>query len=393
MGSEATPRTTLAARPLSLAIGGLAALAAAMGVGRFVYTPILPFMIDDLGLTKGQAGFIGSANFAGYLVGALLATAPILPGSRRTWMLGALAASAVTTAATGLLSSMTAFLVLRFLGGVASAFVLVFASTLVLERLRTMGHARLAALHFGGVGVGIALSALLVSGLAMWGGGWRSQWLVGGLVSLAAVLLAARLIPEQIEPPPATGGGERSRRLLTLVTAYGLFGFGYVITATFLVAIVRESEEIRSLEPVIWFVVGATAAPSVALWTWVSSKAGVLRTFAIACTVEAIGVAASVLWISPSGVVLAAALLGGTFMGITALGLVGARELSPNAPRRVFALMTAAFGLGQTIGPGFAGALHDRTGEFLSSSLTATCALLVAAMLAMGIVARKDATQ
>ncbi|MDH3692928.1 MAG: YbfB/YjiJ family MFS transporter, partial [Gammaproteobacteria bacterium] len=81
------------------------------------------------------------------------------------------------------------------------------------------------------------------------------------------------------------------------------------------------------------------------------------------------------------------------FMGITALGLVGARELSPNAPRRVFALMTAAFGLGQTIGPGFAGALHDRTGEFLSSSLTATCALLVAAMLAMGIVARKDATQ
>ena len=127
-------------RPLILALGGLLALAVAMGVGRFVYTPILPFMLEDLGLTKGQAGLIASANFAGYLAGALLAMAPVLPGSRRAWLLGALVMSALTTAAVGLASSMTAFLALRFAGGVASAFVLVFASTLVLERLRIAGR-------------------------------------------------------------------------------------------------------------------------------------------------------------------------------------------------------------------------------------------------------------
>ncbi len=170
-------------RPVLLALGGLIALAVSVGVGRFVYTPILPFMLADLGFSKGQAGLIASANYAGYLAGALLAMAPGLPGSRRAWLLGGLAASAVSTTAVGLASSLSAFLALRFAGGLASAFVLVFASTLVLERLRSAGRGGLSALHFAGVGAGIALSAVLVSGLAGAGLGWRWQWSASGLAS------------------------------------------------------------------------------------------------------------------------------------------------------------------------------------------------------------------
>lgn len=361
-----------------------------MGIGRFVYTPILPFMLEDLGLSKGQAGLIASANFAGYLAGALLAMAPVLPGSRRTWLIGALAASALTTAAVGLVSALPAFLALRFAGGLASAFVLVFASTLVLERLRSAGRGGLSALHFAGVGAGIAVSAVLVSGLAATGFGWRWQWLASGLTSLACTLVVARLIPDQGEPTPAPDRGETRNGLPALVAAYGLFGFGYVITATFLVTIVRESEAIRPLEPLIWFVVGAAAVPSVALWVWLGARIGVTRAFALACGVEAVGVAASVVWITVPGVVLAAGLLGGTFMGITALGLVAAQQLVRGDPRRPLALMTAAFGLGQILGPVFAGLLYDQTGSFLSSSLTASAALAVAAVLAAGVAAKKQ---
>jgi len=120
--------------PLTLALGGLLAMAAGIGVGRFVYTPILPPMVEALHLSKSQAGLIASANFVGYLGGALLATTR-LPGSRRAWLLGALAVNALGLAAMGLTSSLTLFLLLRLIAGVASAFALIFASALVLDRL------------------------------------------------------------------------------------------------------------------------------------------------------------------------------------------------------------------------------------------------------------------
>jgi predicted MFS family arabinose efflux permease len=109
--------------PVAVAIAGLVALAAALGIGRFVYTPILPVMAETLHLSKSQAGLIASTNLLGYLIGALLVATPRLPGSRRFWLLGSLGVSAVTTGTMGMVSSMPAFMALRFFGGAASAFV------------------------------------------------------------------------------------------------------------------------------------------------------------------------------------------------------------------------------------------------------------------------------
>ena len=370
-------------RPLALAIGGLAALAGALGVGRFVYTPLLPLMVDDLGLSKATAGFIASANFAGYLAGALLAATPLVRGPRRVWLLGALAASALSTGAMAFVASPVAFMALRFAGGGASAFVLVFASALVLDRLSAAGRPALSAVHFAGVGTGIAASAALVSLLAASGHDWRLLWLASGIASLLALVIVAILIPGDVEPATATtrSAGEGGRGLSALVAAYGLFGFGYVITATFLVAIVRDIAALRAIEPVVWLIVGLAAAPSVAFWTWAARRLGLPRAFAVACVAEAIGVAASIAWGAISGALLAAILLGGTFMGITALGLVLARRLASGEPRRILALMTAAFGLGQIIGPAFAGLAYDATASFLLPSLVAVAALLIGAVL------------
>ena len=367
------------------ALGGLIALAAALGIGRFVYTPILPPMAEALRLNGSAAGLIASANFLGYLIGALVASAPILPGSRRFWLVGALALSAITTGGMGLTQSLAPFLALRFLGGVASAFVLILASAVVLERLAEGGRAGLAALHFAGVGVGIALSAVIVAALLQAGASWQWLWLASGALSLVAALASAILLGNGRAPPrpagdnvaEATGGG-----LIRLIVAYGLFGFGYVITATFLVAIVRGTPAIRALEPVIWVIVGVAAAPSVAFWSRIATLIGIPATFALACLIEAVGVAISVAWPSEAGVFLAAILVGGTFMGLTALGLEQARVLATGDPRRVMAFMTSAFGLGQIVGPAFAGVMSDWLGSFTVPSIAAMVALLVAAVLA-----------
>ncbi len=352
--------------PLSLSIGGLLAMAAGIGIGRFVYTPILPPMVEALGLSKSQAGLIASANFVGYLAGALLATLR-LPGSRRAWLLAALVANAAGLAAMGLVTSLPSFLVLRLLAGIFSAFALVHASALVLQRLAEAGKPSLSAVHFAGVGTGIAVSAALVATLS----DWRTMWFASAALASLAAAAVAVLVPEEdhASRPTAAHGNAP----LALIVAYGLFGFGYIITATFIVAQVRGTPAIAPLEPYIWVLFGLSAAPSVALWTALSRKWGILNAFAIASLVEAAGVAGSAIWTNEVTVIGAALLVGGTFMGLTALGLIAASGR--------IALMSASFGFGQILGPLFAGYVFDATGSLALPLLGAAAALIVAAAL------------
>ena len=376
-------------RPLLLSLGGLLAMAAGIGVGRFVYTPILPPMVEALHLTKAQAGLIASANFIGYFAGALLATMR-LPGSRRSWLLGSLAVTAICLAAMGLTSSVPLFLLLRLVAGMASAFALIFSSALVLDRLASAGRGALSAVPFAGVGSGIAVSAALVALLVSSGATWSSLWFASAALALGASLAVACMVPPDsvvTGTAPPIAKAPVSAAFLALLTAYGLFGFGYVITATFIVDMVRGSAGIAHLEPYIWVLFGLSAAPSVALWTWIGRSWGVLRTFAVASLVEAAGVAASALWLHTTGVLVAAVFVGGTFMGLTALGLIAAREISPNGtggdPRSRIALMTASFSAGQILGPVFAGYVYDATGSLAMPSLVAVAALVLAALLSV----------
>ena len=364
--------------PLSLAIGGMLAMAAGLGIGRFVYTPILPPMVEALGLSNSQAGLIASANFVGYLLGALLA-AVRLPGSRRTWLMAALAVNAAGLAAMGLTTSLAAFLLLRLIGGIASAVTLIFASALVLDRLAVAGRGRLGAVHFAGVGTGIAVSAALVAMLH----DWRAMWLASGALALAAGLAVLLLVPPDRPGSQVKATGPRQplpRGFLPLALAYGLFGFGYIITATFIVAMVRGSREIAGLEPYIWVMFGVSAAPSVALWTGLAARWGIRRTFAIVAFIEALGVAVSALWLTSASVIVTSVLVGGTLMGLTALGVMGARE-GGGDPRGRIALMTAAFSAGQIVGPSFAGYFYDLTGSLSGPSWAAAAALGVAGFL------------
>lgn len=373
-------------RLVALACGGLVAMAAALGIGRFVYTPILPVMLDALGWSKSEAGLVASANYLGYFIGALAAGQPFVSAKPRRWLLTALTLSAMSTVAMALPSEIAWFIGLRFVGGLASAFVIVCASTLVLERLSLSGHGSLSAIHFAGVGIGIMISAIAIAALQASGADWRELWIGSGSIALLSVIVVATLIPvhDGAKAAPKTGHtGGASGRLAAIIVAYGLFGFGYVITATFLVAIVRLTSEIRVLEPWIWMLFGLAAVPSITVWCKLGERIGLMGAFAAACAVEAVGVAASVEWVTIAGVCLSAILLGGTFMGITALGLMIARELSAERPQRVVGWMTASFGVGQMVGPALAGVLFEHFGSFRAASLVAVAALTVSAGLAI----------
>lgn len=378
--------------PYPLAFAGLLALTAAMGIGRFALTPILPFMIEGIPLSPADAGFIASANFLGYLAGAVGASALPSAGDGRRWFLAGLVLSVIAITAMGLSADPVALAVNRFVGGIASALVLVFSASLIVEPLTRAGRPELSAVLFGGVGSGIILSAAIVGVLGARGADWRMLWEACGAAAFIATLAIWYVLPrrERTAAVPAAAGesastGSSRWPLIRLNLAYGLFGFGYVITGTFLTTILRGSADLRALEAPVWALVGLAAAFSLWFWSRVAGRIGHARSFALACLVEAAAVALTVTSSAPAAFLVAAVMFGGTFVGISGIGLIVMRRISSANPSRAFGVMTAIFGVGQAIGPTVAGIGAEMTGSFTLPSLAAALALAVAAALSYGL--------
>jgi MFS family permease len=391
---DTTPRYDLRLVGLSGAI----TLAAAMGFGRFFYTPVLPGMIAGIPLSAADAGYVAAGNFAGYLAGAILAGQSFAAGRERTIALCALLATSLLLAAMALTTSVPAFIGIRFLAGVASALALILTSSIVLPFAREggrQGHV-VNFLHFGGVGMGIALSSALAFVVNLSAGGaahgWRINWLAGAAITLIAVVVVYRLLPR---PHAAT---ERRKEpalawrlpLVLLTTSYGLFGFGYVITATFLVTIARQGDAGPIVEFLAWFVTGTAAAISLLAWHPAAIRLGLAKSYVVAMIALAIGVVGSVLLPSTSGALFGGLLLGATFMVITAYGLQLGGKLAPESPRRALSSMTAAFGTGQIAGPLVAGWAAEKSGSFALPTLIATAVLVVSVVLAAIVVRRTE---
>ena len=380
--------------PPRLALAGLVALAVAMGVGRFAFTPLLPLMQADAGLTLTEGSWLASANYLGYLFGALATI--WLRAPPHVMVRTGLVATGLLTMAVGFVHGFELWWVLRFASGLASAWVLVYASAMTLERLMLARAGQLFGVVFGGVGAGIMVTGLACLALSSAGFESSAIWIAFGVASLAASAACWRTFRPmaRIAAPPSgeASEGARGRWGLaewTLITAYGLYGFGYIIPGTFLPVIARDLLGGTFASGWFWPMFGAAAFAGSLLTGRVSIARQ--RMALVACYfAEALGVIVPVILPNAFGLASGSLLLGFAFVAITMLTLREARSLAAARNFDAAPLMgalTAAFGFGQLVGPPFASFIVIRLGGF-GPSLAVAATGLAAGGLALWIMRR-----
>jgi MFS family permease len=360
------PELDIRAAPRLLSAGAVCAMAAialaqAMGIGRFAFTPLLPLMVRDGSLMPAAGAWIAASNYLGYLIGALMVgrLGLSLPALLRT----SLAGVALATAAAGLLDGLAALLVLRFAAGVFSAWALVATSAWTLQRLARTGRTDLAGMAYAGVGLGIAFTGLFC--LAAGGAGAPAQqiWLELGALAAVAVAVVMLVPGDSAEAPVASAAATpappaaKPAATLGLVISYGMLGFGYILPATFLPALAREVVDDPHVFGLAWPVFGIAAALSTIAAARLFGRINRLRVWAVSHLLMAAGVILPSLWLTPAAIGVAALLVGSTFMVVTMLGMQEARARAPANPTPLLGSMTAAFALGQLGGPVVSGTI------------------------------------
>ena len=374
----------------------MVSLAVAMGVGRFAFTPLFPLMVRD-GLLSGESGaLIAASNYLGYLVGALVA-ARLRVQPAMLLALGLISTVAVT-AAVGGTSSIPLWVALRFVAGVLSAWTLVATSAWGLGWLASLGRPHLAGAVFAGVGLGIAGTGLFclvaadphVPSLRMWVqlAGWA------GIATLFP-LLVVWILPASVTRPAELPAGQAPRkpvRTAGLVACYTLFGFGYILPATYLPALARQLVDDPQVFGLAWPLFGLAAAVSTIAVSWCLQTANRLRVWAASHLLMVVGVLLPCVWTSLPSVTIAALLVGGTFMVITMLAMQEARARAEGNATLVLGRMTAGFALGQLLGPLASAAMGRFTDDF-TTALNHALVLAAAGLLLSAFYLWREARQ
>ena len=393
------PRSPEAGR-WSVALAGAVALAVAMGIGRFAFTPLLPMMLDDGVIDLQAASWLASANYLGYLAGALLCTfqpwiwarAKSLPAvSAPTLVRAGLVATVLLTLAMAL-PAPALWPALRFAAGVASAVVFVFTSGWCLAQLARQGATALGGVMYTGPGAGIVASGLVASAMVARHGRAATGWLFFGV--LAALLTVAvwrtfgrGAFPQpgaQADSSPHAGGTDSVHgrsELALMAIAYGLAGFGYIISATFLPVIARQALPGSAWLDLFWPIFGSGVIGGALLATRLRAT-GDLRLLLAACyVIQAVGIAVGVWRPTPAGFALGSLLLGLPFTAITFFAMREARRLRPAMVASAMGLLTALYGIGQIVGPPLVALLLSRSasaGEGFRLSLQIAAGALLA---------------
>ncbi|WP_020396279.1 YbfB/YjiJ family MFS transporter [Thiolinea disciformis] len=361
-------------------LAGICSLILTVGIARFAYTPLLPVMRAETWLTEVAGGWLATFNYMGYMSGALLAASISSLALKFKLYRAGLIIGVLSVSAMAFTENMWLWSILRYLAGLSSAAGLLIGSGLMLNWLLNNGHRPELGIHFGGLGGGIivsGLAALIMLSLHL---SWAQQWLALGGLALLLLIPAWLWLPA---PAPAhqqtkLEQAPPSRQWLSLmILMYFCAGFGFVVSATFTVAMVEKIPSLAGWGNWVWMLVGVAATPACFIWDRISRRIGDLPALQFAFAGQIIAIFLPALSLNPWLNIFGAALYGATFIGIVSLTLTIVGRMYPTNPSKAMARLTLSYGVAQIVAPAITGYLAEVSGTYQRGLLLAGIIMLV----------------
>ncbi|MCX8085009.1 MAG: YbfB/YjiJ family MFS transporter [Calditerrivibrio sp.] len=366
---------------ISVLFGGFCSLFLGMGISRFVYTPILPLMQREFSLSDFISGSLASVNLFGYLLGAIFAIT-LKDNSKKFILFRISVVISVITISLMVFESVVFWFLVRFWAGFCSALILIYGSDFVINYLIKSGFGHLSGFIFSGIGIGMVMSGMTIPFLGKFFSSSKI-WLLMGLLSILPAIVVYATVPKtpeqtrQMDTCQDIKGNNLPVKLVTI--AYFLEGFGYIITGTFVSALVYRVEGSSFLSGLVWVVVGLGASIFTPLWGILGKKVGNVLILVFLYFLQCICVALPLIKFSYLYLFISALGLGGTFLGIVSLSFVVAKEITNI--RNTTSVLTIFFSFGQILGPIIGGYLADKTRSFYSPIALASLSIFLGGII------------
>ncbi len=377
--------------PLAIAFALSLGAAISLGMSRFSYALLLPSMRADLDWSYLLAGALNTANALGYLIGALATPTLLRRYGAQTVLLAGAVLTALFLIGSGLVTDAAILLVQRLLAGIASALMFVTGGVLAarLGSLHPQRAGLLIGIYYGGTGLGIVLSALLVPATTLLAHAsahsWQWAWLALGamcLLGTAVMALPVRSIDGKAAPASVHDRFDW-RPFRFGLAGYFMYGVGYIGYMTFVVALLREQGMSAGLITLFYSGLGLAVMASSRIWAGLLDRSRGGRAMALLTGLLAIATLLPALTAQPLLVFASGLLFGGVFLSVVASSTALVRH---NAPMAAWSggigAFTSVFAFGQIVGPGVVGWIADGTGGLQRGLVFSALALLVAALLA-----------
>lgn len=364
---------------------GMMALFIVIALGRFAYTPILPFMQLDTGLDNKSVGLLATFNYLGYLIGAMLPIFYIMKNKvfdLKCYLL----LNVATMLLFGVTDHFVIWSLLRLLNGISSGAVFVLASNIVLEALHLARREGIAGLLYSAVGLGLFSSSLFIF-LYTDVTHWRETWIwLGSAAFILTLIIIVRLRENPTSPEPVSHEAHGPDKVIRyskkfyipFAIAYFCEGAGYIITGTFLVAIVKTMPTLSEYAALSWMFVGLGAIPATVLWSMIGQRIGICLSVILAFLLQIVAVLMPIFTVNAFAIALSSMIFGATFLGLTTLFMSKSHQITfETKGNNLVAVMTLIYSVGQMIAPYISGILIEHTHSYNDALIFAAAILVV----------------